>query len=149
MNIKKATLSDLESVTHLFNEYRIFYKQPSNPEGAKIFIQERLTTGDSVIFLASDDRGMIGFTQLYPTFTSIGMKKAWILNDLYVSEEARGRESERLCSIRRGRLPGKRGLLPSASARHLTIKRRESCMKRMGTTRIKSFFTMNWSCNIW
>ncbi|KQU63659.1 acetyltransferase [Bacillus sp. Leaf406] len=90
MNIKKATLSDLESVAHLFNEYLIFYKQPSNPEGAKIFIQERLTTGDSVIFLACDDRGMIGFIQLYPTFTSIGMKKAWILNDLYVSEEARG-----------------------------------------------------------
>ncbi|WP_347319676.1 GNAT family N-acetyltransferase [Rossellomorea sp. RS05] len=90
MNIKKATLSDLESVAHLFNEYRIFYKQPSNPEGAKTFIQERLTTGDSMIFLAGDDQGMIGFTQLYPTFTSIGMKREWILNDLYVSEEARG-----------------------------------------------------------
>ncbi len=90
MNIKKATLSDLESVAHLFNEYRIFYMQTSNTEGAKTFIQERLATGDSVIFLASDDQGVIGFTQLYPTFTSIGMKRAWILNDLYVSEKARG-----------------------------------------------------------
>ncbi|MCM2605752.1 GNAT family N-acetyltransferase [Rossellomorea marisflavi] len=90
MNIKKATLSDLESIAHLFNEYRIFYKSPSNTEGAKTFIQERLTTGDSVIFLAGDDQGVIGFTQLYPTFTSIGMKRAWILNDLYVSEDARG-----------------------------------------------------------
>lgn len=35
MNIKKATLSDLESVAHLFNEYRIFYKQLSNPKAQK------------------------------------------------------------------------------------------------------------------
>ncbi|MHC8521194.1 GNAT family N-acetyltransferase [Rossellomorea sp. H39__3] len=149
MNIKKATLSDLESIAHLFNEYRIFYKRPSNTEGAKTFIQERLTTGDSVIFLAGDDQGVIGFTQLYPTFTSIGMKRAWILNDLYVSEDARGRESGRLCSTRQGRLPGKRGLLPSASVQPLTMTWHAGCMKRMGTARIKSFFTMNWSCEPW
>lgn len=45
---------------------------------------------DSKVFVAFLDGKMIGFTQLYPVFSSVGMKRAWILNDLFVSEEARG-----------------------------------------------------------
>lgn len=31
----------------------------------------------------------VGFTQLYPTFSSISMKRNWILNDLFVDSDAR------------------------------------------------------------
>jgi GNAT superfamily N-acetyltransferase len=41
---------------------------------------------DSTIFLAEENGNMIGFTQLYPSFSSVSMKRIWILNDLFVAE---------------------------------------------------------------
>ena len=38
-----------------------------------------------MIFIAIDDGKYAGFTQLYPSFSSVGMKKIWILNDLFVA----------------------------------------------------------------
>lgn len=91
MSIVKATLADLESVTELFDLYRIFYKQESNIDGAREFIQERLAKEDSVIFIAFDEESPVGFVQLYPSFSSVSMKRLWILNDLYVKEGVRGK----------------------------------------------------------
>jgi GNAT superfamily N-acetyltransferase len=31
----------------------------------------------------------LGFTQLYPSFSSVSVKRLWILNDLFVSQAAR------------------------------------------------------------
>lgn len=89
MEIYQATIKDLEGVSNLFNAYRMFYEQTSNLEGAEKFIKERLINKDSVIFVVKSEQGYVGFTQLYPTFSSISMKKAWILNDLYVDPKAR------------------------------------------------------------
>ncbi|MFC7686428.1 GNAT family N-acetyltransferase [Ureibacillus sp. GCM10028918] len=89
MELYQATMEDLEGTSHLFNLYRIFYKKDSNLEGAGDYIKERIDRKDSVIFVVKDNDKYIGFTQLYPTFSSISMKRAWILNDLYVVEEAR------------------------------------------------------------
>ncbi|MGO4889485.1 GNAT family N-acetyltransferase [Anaerobacillus sp. MEB173] len=89
MEIYQATIVDLEGVSNLFNLYRMFYEQTSDIEGAKNYIKERLERKDSVIFVVKDKQKYVGFTQLYPTFSSISMKRAWILNDLYVDEEAR------------------------------------------------------------
>ena len=50
---------------------------------AKQFIV-RMKNGESVIYLAMDDNNeAMGFVQLYPSFTSVGMNKMWILNDLW------------------------------------------------------------------
>jgi GNAT superfamily N-acetyltransferase len=73
----------------LYDGYRQFYQQPSDPELAEHFLRERLTRGDSVIFLAEDQSGPLGFTQLYPIFSSISAAPAWVLNDLFVSPGAR------------------------------------------------------------
>ena len=89
MELYQATIEDLEGVSNLFNLYRIFYQQTSDLEGAKNYIKNRLENKDSVIFVVKDKQGYVGFTQLYPTFSSISMKRAWILNDLYVDAEAR------------------------------------------------------------
>ncbi|PAE23239.1 MULTISPECIES: GNAT family N-acetyltransferase [Bacillaceae] len=89
MEIYQASLDDLEGVSALFNLYRVFYKQAANTEAAAGYIKERLTKQDSVIFVVRNEGKYLGFTQLYPTFSSISMKKAWILNDLYVDAEAR------------------------------------------------------------
>lgn len=42
------------------------------------------------MFVAERDGFLIGFVQLYPTFSSISLKNRWILSDLYVGEECRG-----------------------------------------------------------
>lgn len=89
MDIYQATIEDLQGVSELFNLYRMFYQQESDLDGAKSYISSRIKNQESVIFVVKEDQQYTGFTQLYPTFSSISMKRAWILNDLYVASEAR------------------------------------------------------------
>ncbi|MGD6873762.1 N-acetyltransferase family protein [Sutcliffiella horikoshii] len=89
MEIYQATIKDLEAVAQLFNRYRTFYQQTTDLDGAKAFIKSRLENEDSVIFIAQSNHEYVGFTQLYPTFSSISMKRAWILNDMFVDSQAR------------------------------------------------------------
>ncbi|KMJ57651.1 acetyltransferase [Bacillus sp. LL01] len=89
MEIYQATLKDLEGAANLFNMYRTFYQQTPDLDGAKAFVKNRLENEDSVIFIAKSNQKYVGFTQLYPTFSSISMKRAWILNDMFVDANAR------------------------------------------------------------
>lgn len=89
MRVRRAGLEDLAVLVPLFDGYRQFYQQPSDPALAERFLRERLARGDSVIFLAEDESGPLGFTQLYPIFSSISAAPAWVLNDLFVSPGAR------------------------------------------------------------
>ena len=89
MDSYQATMKDLEGLSHLFNLYRMFYQQESDLEGAKTYIKERIENEESVLFVVKDKQKYVGFTQLYPVFSSISMKRAWILNDLYVDKKAR------------------------------------------------------------
>ncbi|MER2169608.1 MAG: GNAT family N-acetyltransferase [Psychrobacillus psychrodurans] len=89
MCIQRATLNELDSLTELFDLYRLFYKQESNLEGARAFLKERLVKDESVVFIAYDENNPVGFVQLYPSFSSVSMKQSWILNDLYVKKSAR------------------------------------------------------------
>ncbi|PUZ30128.1 Acetyltransferase, GNAT family [Chitinophaga costaii] len=91
MNIVTAELAHLDVVAGLFDAYRAWYHQIPDLEGATAFVRERLQAKDSVILLAEDNGHFIGFTQLYPIFSSIRMRKAWLLNDLFLLEPHRGK----------------------------------------------------------
>ncbi|MAM29088.1 MAG: GNAT family N-acetyltransferase [Flavobacteriaceae bacterium] len=92
MQVYQANHTDLQLLILLFNGYRIFYKQPSDIERAKQFLSERLLRKDSIIFMALSDVGeAMGFTQLYPSFSSVSTQRTYILNDLYVSEVHRNK----------------------------------------------------------
>ena len=85
ISISTAVESDLEDVGAAFDAYRQFYRQPLDLGGAKQFIGDRLTDKSSHILIARNASGaLMGFTQLYPSFSSVGMKPIWILNDLFV-----------------------------------------------------------------
>ena len=84
MDIVLANASHLQDVAKLFDQYRVFYNQPSNLPDAEQFLAERFRNQDSSIFLALDDGVGVGFTQLYPSFSSVSMQRIWILNDLFV-----------------------------------------------------------------
>jgi GNAT superfamily N-acetyltransferase len=85
----RATPEQVGLIAPLFDAYRQFYGQTADLEGARRFLLERLQRGESVIFAMTEDGDALGFTQLYPSFSSVSMKPIWILNDLFVVEKAR------------------------------------------------------------
>jgi putative acetyltransferase len=87
----RLTAEQVELVAPLFDAYRQFYGQPPDPDGARRFLAERLGRGESVVYAVVEGGRALGFTQLYPSFSSVSMRSIWILNDLFVAEEARRR----------------------------------------------------------
>lgn len=89
--VRSASPADTDTIAPLFDAYRQFYGKPADLERAREFILERLELIESVILLAEDESGRaLGFVQLFPSFTSVQARRLWVLNDLYVSEAARG-----------------------------------------------------------
>lgn len=90
MKIRRATIADLDALVPLFDDYRVFYRQTSDRPLARAFLSERMEQRESVIFVAEADGGIVGFTQLYPSFSSGRAAPIFILNDLFVTPSARG-----------------------------------------------------------
>src|SRR5678810_1152351 len=90
MIVRRTKKKDVEVLSVLFDKYRIFYKQRSDVDNARSFLKKRMKRKESVIFVAEERDELIGFTQLFPIFSSVSMKRTWLLNDLYVNEKARG-----------------------------------------------------------
>ncbi len=86
IQIIAAGIDRLDDLARLFNQYRVWYHQSPDLAGARTFLEERINNGESKIFLALHDGEPAGFVQLYPIFTSVGMRRAWLLNDLFVHE---------------------------------------------------------------
>ncbi|QCX53552.1 GNAT family N-acetyltransferase [Elizabethkingia sp. JS20170427COW] len=89
--IRTATLEDLGSLAMIFEKYRAFYQKPASLEASTLFLKNRIERHESVIYLALKNNKIIGFTQLYPLFSSTRLKRLWLLNDLYVEENYRGK----------------------------------------------------------
>jgi GNAT superfamily N-acetyltransferase len=96
-DILRANKSHSEAISLLFNEYRIFYKMPSDINSVREFVTERIGAKDSLIYIAQSNNDVLdnsigcshGFIQIYPSFSSVAMKPIWILNDLYVTSNSR------------------------------------------------------------
>lgn len=89
--IKKASLEDLEATAELFNQYRIFYRQESDVEKGKAFLKERFLNSESDLFLVLVNNKAVGFVQLYKLFHYTKLQKQWLLSDLFVHSDYRGR----------------------------------------------------------
>ena len=89
ITIRSAAIADVDIIAPLFDAYRIFYHQQPDPGRGKDFITQRLKNNESVIFIAFEENTPIGFTQLYPLFSSVSLKKLWLLNDLFIDPEYR------------------------------------------------------------
>ncbi len=90
--IRKATIEDLKLIVELFDKYRVFYEKESDKEKAEEFLSDRLKHNESEIFIAeTDNNDLVGFVQLYPLFSSTRMKRLWLLNDLFVDQDHRGK----------------------------------------------------------
>ncbi|MFN8260084.1 MAG: GNAT family N-acetyltransferase [Chitinophagales bacterium] len=92
MIIRKATIGDIRQLAVLFDAYRVFYEKDSDTAKARAFLSDRIQQNESVIFVAENEENILtGFVQLYPLFSSTRMKRLWLLNDLFVAPEQRGR----------------------------------------------------------
>lgn len=87
--VRPAAAADLEGLVPLFDGYRQFYGQQRDVPLARSFLAERLARMDTVIFLAELDGVAVGFTHLFPIFSSTRCRRLWLLNDLFVAPDAR------------------------------------------------------------
>jgi GNAT superfamily N-acetyltransferase len=84
ISVRQAGLSDLEVLASLFDGYRQFYGRAPDVAAAESFLRERFHHGESIVFLAHAGSAPVGFTQLYPSFSSVSLARSYILNDLFV-----------------------------------------------------------------
>lgn len=89
--IRRAQIADLPQLAQLFDDYRVFYRKDSDLSAANDFIKERMLAEESVIFVHESGSDITGFTQLYPIFSSTRMRRIWLLNDLFIKPEFRGK----------------------------------------------------------
>ncbi|MBK6424497.1 MAG: GNAT family N-acetyltransferase [Gemmatimonadetes bacterium] len=127
MEIRRATLADLDALAGLFDGYRQFYRQPADPELSRAFLEERLRLADTVLFLAADGESVLGFVHLFPVFTSTGPRpgRLWLLNDLFVQAAGRRRGVARALMERataHARETGARGLFLQTGRNNLAAR---------------------------
>jgi len=88
--VRRASLGDVERVAPLFDDYRQFYGLEPDRAVARQFIASRLLRAESVVLLAeAPDGGVLGFVQMYPSFSSLRAARICVLYDLFVVPEAR------------------------------------------------------------
>lgn len=89
-SVVQATIRDLDVVAGLFDAYRQFYGQQADLDCSRRFLCERFQLQESSVLLARGEQGEgLGFTQLYPLFSSVRAMRVWLLNDLFVAPQAR------------------------------------------------------------
>jgi GNAT superfamily N-acetyltransferase len=140
IEIKSATLDDLEHLTPLFDGYRQFYRYASDTSGARSFLHERLAKHDSTVFIAWYAGKAIGFTQLYPSFSSLWMTRLFVLSDLYVDVATRKLGTGRLlleAAARYARSEGARYLTLETARTNLTA---QSLYEKCGWKRDTEFY---------
>ena len=87
--ISKANASDLPELHALVEKYRAFYKQAESDKTLS-YLEQRIANDEAIVFIARVNGAAVGFTLLYPTFSTVSLSSIWLLNDLYVDESARG-----------------------------------------------------------
>jgi len=89
VSVRRGTTEDLDALAPLFDAYRQFYEQRSDPPLSRRFLSDRLSHDESVVLVAEEGGAAVGFTQLYPLFSSISLGPIYVLNDLFVDPNAR------------------------------------------------------------
>ena len=139
MIVRRAGVADLDALAPLFDRYRQFYGKAADLDRARRFLGERFRHGESVVFLAVDAEAVIGFVQLYPSFSSIGTSRTFVLNDLSVEAEHRGRGTGRAlveAATAHARRTGAAGLSLVTGADNVTA---QALYESLGWTRETAF----------
>ncbi|UVW28519.1 GNAT family N-acetyltransferase [Massilia sp. H6] len=90
-SVRQAVLADLDLLAPMLDQYRQFYQRPSDLAAARSFLMDRFNHGESVLFIAQEGDTVLGFAQMYPSFSSVSLKRAFVFNDLFVAQAGRRR----------------------------------------------------------
>ena len=149
MKIVQAKPGDVDLLVPLFAAYLKFYKRPASNSVIRQFLAKRLGNRESVVFLALGTRhgirALFGFVQLYPTFSSLSLKRLWILNDLFVAPQARrlGVATALLSRAERmARATHSEGLILETAVRNFAAQR---LYENLGWRRDKAFYRYCWN----
>ena len=87
MKIVKASHTHLDQLIKVVEEYRLFCGSSTSPDETREFFSNLINSEESVIFIAINDSSgeIMGFVNLYPSYSTLALKRLWILNDLGVS----------------------------------------------------------------
>lgn len=85
ITVRQAVLPDLGALAPLFDSYRQFYGRSSDLQAVRKFLLARFNHGESVVFIAHEGNKPVGFTQLYPSFSSVSLARIFVLNYLFVN----------------------------------------------------------------
>ncbi|MFJ8161627.1 GNAT family N-acetyltransferase [Streptomyces sp. NPDC096136] len=90
-SVRVAGEADLDVAAELFRGYLDFYEvDVEDPGRPREFLAERIAKDESLVLLAEvAGAGTVGFAQVYRTFSSLTLRPAWVLNDLYVAPSGR------------------------------------------------------------
>lgn len=83
--ISRINVDFFDQVVDLVDQYRVFYGQDSDKVRVGAFMRQVMSRNESILYGAIDDsRKIIGFVQLYVSYSTVALAPLWILNDLYV-----------------------------------------------------------------
>jgi GNAT superfamily N-acetyltransferase len=142
VTVRQATIFDLERIVPLFDAYRQFYRRPGDPVLAHEFLRERFQHQESIIFLAEqEDSAAVGFTQLFPSFSSVSAARIFILNDLFVHPDARRKRVGALLLAAAARFGREAGAVRLTLSTEVTNQTAQALYETEGWTRQTEFYS--------
>ena len=92
ISIVQGDAHNVHEAAGVFDLFRQHYGEQSDIKTCVEFLVARQEASESVVYFAKDDVGdVVGFTQLYPMFSSVPFRRDLFLGDLFVVETARGK----------------------------------------------------------
>lgn len=144
--IRRASAADVDAIAPLFDAYRQFYRKPTDLVTATAFLTARLERGESTILAAYDQAGdVLGFTQIYPGFSSVSAAPAMVLNDLFVIPDARRRGIGRLLIDAAVDFARAQGACHIALSTEIANARAQALYEAAGWKRETEFYTYGYS----
>jgi GNAT superfamily N-acetyltransferase len=134
---------DIRDVAPLFDAYRVFYNLPPDLEGSYAYLHERWGNGETVLFVAYAGSEAAGFAHLFPSFTSLRLRRLWILNDLFVDPFRRRLGVGRKLMKRAERHARETGAIGLTLATNVDNTKAQALYEAEGYVRPDEFYTYN------
>lgn len=141
--IRAAAVSDLEALLPLVQAYRVFYKQKPDRQRERAFVEKHLRDSASVLYIAETEATAAGFMQLFKTYSTVHLAASWILEDLFVTPEQRGRgiaSALLVKAVEHAQRDGASGMFLETAYDNATAQR---VYERAGWTREGRFYKYN------
>lgn len=88
-SVPRLSIDDVAQLIPLFAQYRACFGAPTDSAAANNYVRDRIASGESVVLGAvvqgAEGPELVGFAQLYPSFSSMALGRILALNDPFVS----------------------------------------------------------------